>query len=356
MEKIRVGLIGVGNIARLHAQGYKSSPKAELYALCDVNDETLQRRMSEWGATKAYSDYNELLADPNVDMVDVITPHHLHEPIGVAALEAGKHVSMQKPMAVSVAECDSLIAAAKRSGQWFRVFENFRYYPPLVRAKDLVDRGEIGEPLSLRIKAIQGTMGKTWEIPYDRWSWRFDQERGGGGRIALDYGYHMFSVAMWLLGSVEKVYSWITYRPIQFGWLLDSPMVVIWKYKNAEKYGSFEAVTSDELLVQGKYVPEDEWFEITGTRGIIWVNRCTSELLNSPPVVMYRDGITTEYSDMDTDWGTSFTIGVGDFVESILEGRQAPLTGEEGKVVLQFCKAIELSAKEGREIKLDDVT
>jgi predicted dehydrogenase len=355
MDKVRLGLIGVGNISRLHVRGCKESPKAELYALCDINEERLKQRMEEWNAKKSFTDYQELLADSNVDAVEVITPHHLHEPIGVAALEAGKHVSMQKPMANSVSQCDSLIEAAKRSGKSFRVFENFRYYPPLLRAKELIDSGEIGEPLSLRMKVVQGTMGKNWEIPFERWSWRFDPDRGGGGRVVFDYGYHLFSIAMWLLGEVEKVYSWITYRPIQHSWLLDSPVVAIWKYKNSEKYGSYEAVTSDDILVQGDYVPEDEWFEVTGSRGIIWVNRCTSRLIDRPPVVMYRDGITTNISDMETDWGISFIAGVNDFVESVIEDRQAPLTGEEGKVVLQFCKAIELSAKEGREVIVDDV-
>ena len=112
MERLRVGLIGVGGIARLHALGYQDNPQAELYALCDVDEGLLQQRAKEWGAQRTYSDYRQLLADPHVKAVEVITPHHLHAPMGIAALEAGKHVSMQKPMAVSVTECDALIAAA----------------------------------------------------------------------------------------------------------------------------------------------------------------------------------------------------------------------------------------------------
>lgn len=357
MEKIRVGLIGVGNIARLHQLGYSDNSKAELYAVCDIDETLLQQRAKEWGVEKAYTDYRELLVDPEVDAVEVITPHHLHAPIGIAALEAGKHVSMQKPMAVTVAECDALIEATRRSGKLFRVFENFRYYPPMVKAKELLDSGVIGEPLSIRIKVVQGTMGEGWQIPYRRWAWRFDPAQGGGGRVILDYGYHLFSIAMWFLGEVEKVYSWITYRPIQPGWMLDSPAVVIWKYRNAEKYGSFEAITSDDILVRSKYVPEDEWVELTGSRGFIWVNRCTSMLLDRPPVVMYRDGVTTEFSfsDRDSDWAASFIAGVHDFVDAVVRGRQAPLSGEEGRVVLQFCRAIQLSAKEGREVRLQEI-
>jgi predicted dehydrogenase len=398
MERIRVGLIGVGGIARLHHLGYKNNPQAELKAVCDIDKTLVQQRAAEWGVQKAYTDYRQLLADPSVDAVEVITPHHLHARMGIEALEAGKHVSMQKPMAVSVAECDSLIAAANRSGRLFRVFENFRYYPPLVKAKELLDSGAIGEPLSIRIKAVQGSMGEGWKIPYSRWAWRFDPAQSGGGRVILDYGYHLFSVAMWFLGEVEKVYSWITYRPIgpeladravslvqgvdhvvragggaagsgeeevpppgaaqasvPDGWILDSPAVAIWKYKNAEKYGSFEVVTSYDILVRSKYTPEDEWVELTGSRGFIWVNRCTSMLLDRPPVVMHRDGVTTEFSDMDSDWGVSFVAGVRDFADAILRGRQAPLTGEEGKAVLQFCRAVQRSARESREVRPEEI-
>ena len=355
MSKLRIGLIGVGRIADLHYLGYKDNPKADLYAVADVDEALLQQRVSEWGVEKAYGDYRQLLTDPSVDAVEVITPHHLHAEMGVAALDAGKHLSMQKPMAVNVAECDALIDAAKRSGKLFRVFENFHFYPPITKAKELLDSGAIGEPLSIRMKAVQGSMGEGWEIPRDTQEWRFDPARSGGGRVIFDYGYHLFSIAMWFLGEVEKVYSWITYRPIQHGWILDSPAMVIWKYKDAEKYGSYEAISSDDLLVRSRYWPEDEWFEVTGSRGFLWINRCTSMLLDRPPLVMYRDGVTTEFSDVDSDWAASFVNGVHDFVDAIIEGRQSPLTGEEGKRVLQFCRAIQLSAKEGREVRPEDI-
>ena len=395
MERLRVGFIGVGGIARLHYLGYKDNPRAEVCAICDVDEQQLGRRAGEWGVERTTTDYLQLLADPNVDAVEIMTPHHLHAPIGIAALEAGKHVSMQKPMAVTAAECDALIEAATRSGKLFRVFENFIYYPPMLKAKELLDSGEIGDPLSIRIKIVQGNMGKGWKVPFTRWGWRFDPVQGGHGRVLFDYGYHFFNLARWFLGDIEKTYAWITYRPIRHElaergirliqgvdhvladsdaagervqdasfadaknipdeWLIDSPAVVIWKYKDAEKYGSLDVVTSYDLLVRSKYTPEDEWVELTGSRGFIWVNRCTSMLLDRPPVVMYRDGITTEFSDMDTDWAASFVAGMHDFVDAVFQGRQAPLTGEEGKAVLQFCRAVQLSAKEGREVRPDEI-
>ncbi len=154
MSKLRVGFIGAGAITDLHYLGYKNNPKAELHAICDVDAAQLQRRASEWRIGKTFTDYRNLLADPDIDAVEVITPHHLHAKMGIAVLEAGKHVSVQKPMAITIAECDALIAAAQRAGKLMRVFENFRFYPPLVKAKELLDAGAIGEPLSIRIGMI----------------------------------------------------------------------------------------------------------------------------------------------------------------------------------------------------------
>ncbi|MBM3275081.1 MAG: Gfo/Idh/MocA family oxidoreductase [Candidatus Sericytochromatia bacterium] len=115
-------MAGVGNIARLHALGYKNAPNAELHALCDVNKALLRQRQVEWGVQKTYDSFEKMLADPDVDAIDIITPHHLHKDMAIAALEAGKHVSLQKPMANSIAECDAIIDAVDRTGQFFRTW------------------------------------------------------------------------------------------------------------------------------------------------------------------------------------------------------------------------------------------
>jgi predicted dehydrogenase len=150
------------------------------------------------------------------------------------------------------------------------------------------------------------------------------------------------------------VFSWISHRQIQHGWLIDSPAMVLWKYKNMEGYGNFEVVGSDELLVQSKYVPEDEWFELTGSKGFIWVNRCSSMLLDRPPVELYRDGVTTSFSNLETDWSSSFVAGCNEFVDAIVNGAPPRLSAEEGKDIVRFCRAVEQSAHEKREVFLDE--
>lgn len=356
MNKIKIGLIGTGAITDLHYLGYENSDTLEIEAICDPDNQLLEQRSAQWNVKNIYNDYHQLLRNNEIDAVEVITPHYLHAEIAKAALLSGKHVSIQKPMATTILDCDDLIETANKSGKLLRVFENFRYYPPMIKAKELIDSGAIGEPLSIRIKVVQGHGGKDWEIPFRRWSWRFDPVKGGDGRVILDYGYHHFSLAFWFMGEIEKVKSWISHTTIENNWILDSPAVAIWKYKNSNKYGSYEAMYSNELYIPSKYQrPEDEWIELTGSKGLIWINRCTSELIQSPALVMYKDGETIEFNDIDSDWGTSFINGINDFGDAIINNRLSTLSGEEGKKVLIMCRAIQLSAKEGREVYLNEI-
>ena len=353
MERVRVGLIGAGNVSRRHASAYAKIANAEVYAVCDVREARARERAAEWGATKTYTGYRKMLDDSDIDAVEILTPHHLHLTMGLDAIASGKHVSIQKPMATTIKECDQLIAAAAEGKGMFRTFENFQYYPPIVRAKELLDSGVIGKPISLRIKTLMGSATK-FKIPFERWDWRFDPEKGGGGRVMLDYGSHVFAVALYLLGDIEKVFSWISYKTIQHGWKLDCPAVAIWKYRDSDRYGTFEVVHSDELKIRTEHVPEDEWFEITGSRGVIWVNRCSANMLDKPPLTVYLDGVTTDYSDIDSSFWASFDAGCREFVDAIVAGRQARLTAAEGKKVVRMCRAIEVSARENREVLLDD--
>ena len=356
MDKLRVGFIGVGRIADLHHLGYEDNPKAELYAVCDTDQGLLERRASEWGVERAYSDYRQLLADSNVDAVEVITPHDLHAEMCIAALQAGKHVSVQKPMAMNLTEADAVIGAATRSDTLFRVIENFRYYPPYNKAKEIIDSGEIGEPLSIRMKTISGNARYGWEIPPAAREWRLDPARSGDGPIVFDHGHHIWSLAMYLIGEVERVFAFIGRTELRPGHFLDSPAMVTWKYANLDKYGSWEAVNSEDLMVPSKYAPIDVWLEITGSRGLLWVNHCQARTLDRPPLEMYRDGVMTGFSNIDSDYATSFVKGVDDFVDAVLAGREPELTGREAREVLRLSLAIQLSAKERREVQLDEIT
>src|SRR5215475_4332921 len=152
MDRVRLGVVGCGNICQLNVPGYLEHPRCDVVALCDTDWARAELRARQWGITpKIYKDYAELLDDPTVDAVELLTPTYLHADQIIAALAAGKHVSCQKPLAISVAEADRIAAAVASASTTCRVTENFLYYPPIVKAKELLDAGVIGEPSLVRI-------------------------------------------------------------------------------------------------------------------------------------------------------------------------------------------------------------
>ena len=156
MDKVRIAIVGCGNISQMNAPGYLQHPNCEVYALCDNVRAKAEARAKQWGINpKIYTEYEHLLNDAKVDAVELLTPPYLHAEQVIGALDAGKHVSCQKPMSTSVAEADEMIAAVNRAKTRFRVTDNFIYYPPIVKAKELLDAGAIGEPSLVRFHSVR---------------------------------------------------------------------------------------------------------------------------------------------------------------------------------------------------------
>ncbi|MCL2194879.1 MAG: Gfo/Idh/MocA family oxidoreductase [Oscillospiraceae bacterium] len=378
MNKLKFVLIGCGRIASLHVAGYKDHPQVQLWGVCDINKSAAQTFAQEHGVPHVYDSFDDVLADPEVVAVELLIPHHLHCEYSVRACNAGKHVSVQKPMAMNLAQCDEMIAAAKANNVTLKVYENFVFYPPYQLAKKLLDDGEIGSPRGIRLKMNNAGLASSnlpidkkvkrgdvaagelvektgWAIDPKSWLWRFNETLSGGGPTVFDDGYHKFSVAMYLLGDVEKVCAWIDSTQILPGVALDTPATIMFKYKDRPLYGVWDVMSSDEMYVQSKYYTCDERVEITGSRGVIWITRCTAVMQPEvAPVIMYRDGETTEYWDMKHDWADSFEHCSLDFIDSVVNQREPMLTGERGREVLKFALAAIDSSAQNKEIHLDD--
>lgn len=349
MDKVRVGIIGGGQISDLHIPGYQGLETAELVTVCDSNEQVARRRAQQWGCRKWITDYREMLADPEIAMVEVLVPHKLHAPITIAAAQAGKHVSVQKPMAMSLDECEAMIEAARSAGIKLRVFESFVFYPPYRKAIELMEAGEIGEPRTLRIHMGAGIFGG-WHVPLSIWLWRFNRSECGGGPILWDDGFHKFSLVIEMFGPVETVSGWIDWA---FG-LIDAPGALCWRHKNG-RLGYIDLTMSPNLYVRSKYYSADERVEITGDRGSIIITRCTGQLNEEPSLILYRDGETRAYSNLRADWQDSFTDCTRDFIDAIIKDREPKLTGERAKEVMMFSMAAHQAAYYGRPTRPEEV-
>ena len=154
MDRVRLGIIGTGNIAPLNVAGYLAHDRCDVVAVCDPRLEKATRMAAEWGVGKVYDSIDAILADDEIDAVEILTPTHMHRDHVVAAARAGKHVSCQKPIANSVAEAREMIAACKEAGVVFRVSECALHYPPLEKARELIAAGAIGTPQVIRVKTL----------------------------------------------------------------------------------------------------------------------------------------------------------------------------------------------------------
>ncbi len=354
MDQLRVGFIGTGRISDLHALEYLANERARIVAVCDTDLETARRRGRAWGVPddRIFTDYHDLLALPDVDLVENLLPHHLHYQSTLDIAAAGKHISLQKPMALTVQQADEMIAAAKQAGVIFKVFENFIFYPPIQRAKALIEAGEIGDPLTIRIKSNSGISPNEWEIPGTTWAWRFDPQSCGGGPLVFDDGHHKFSLGWFFMGEIaEEVHAWIGQTEMAPGLFLDSPAAITWKFSN-NRFGLFEAVRSAELVMDTNQYAQDDRIEVTGTKGVIWITRGHGKMLDIPPVILYRDRQTRAFSDMPVGWEHSFINSTRHFIDAYFKGEPPSLTGEQGRDILRFALAAQESARTGRAVAL----
>jgi predicted dehydrogenase len=151
-------------------RGYLDHPEAEISALCDADPVILARRAAEHPGTRATHDFQDFLRS-DLDLIEILTPQPLHEAMTVAALAGGSHVSVQ-PMTMTLPECDRMIAAAAASGRRLKMFENFVFYPPLVRARELLRQGTIGRQLHFRMKVVMADRAQAWRVPDAASRWR----------------------------------------------------------------------------------------------------------------------------------------------------------------------------------------
>ena len=195
----RIALIGAGRIAHVHADAYLAIKDAQIVAVADPDAERAARLAARAGAD-AVNDYRELLSRSDIDAVDICTPTSTHEEIAVAALQAGKHVSCQKPFALDEASCDRIIAVAKQSGRILIVPYMSRHAPLPVKAKELIESGAIGEPINAHYHMLCPP-----GVALTRW---FHEEDKSGGVLVdtLTHGVDLFN---WYFGDVARVGAFI---------------------------------------------------------------------------------------------------------------------------------------------------
>jgi predicted dehydrogenase len=350
-KKVKIGVIGNGGIANgAHLPGYALIPDlCEIVALCDIKPEALKSTSEKYPQAKhLFEDYHKMLEMDDLDAVSVCTPNRVHFQPTVDALNAGKHVLCEKPIAMNAKEAATMAATARKNGKILQIGYNSRFAPSNQTLKKFVDAGEIGEVYyaraqSLRVRGIPG------------WGVFIDKEQQGGGPL-IDIGVHILDLTLWLMGHPEPVAaSGVTYQ--KFG---TRPDVVGFMGQWDHKKFTVEDLQSAMIrFANGATVVLESSFvanirqevhntTLLGTEGgaeayplSITQERHGSVFTFEPKIP--HGSINTHHAEMKG------------FVQCILDGKEPLVTGEHGVMVARIVDAIYKSAEVGHEVPVEKV-
>jgi predicted dehydrogenase len=180
--------------------------------------------------------------------------------------------------------------------------------------------------------------------------------RNGGGPLAFDDGHHKFATAWHFMGLAEEVHAWIGTTKRPSGAILDAPAIISWKFPG-NRYGNLEIVHSPDLDIVTEHYAQDDRVEITGSAGVIAINRGHGRISDQPPVMLFAGGKTEGFSfpDAELGWQASFIHSTRHFIAALRTGSQPRLTGAEGREILRFTLAAQFSAQLGRAVRVDEV-
>lgn len=348
-KKFRIGIIGCGGICQTHMDAYAQIPQAEIVACCDILPERLERMKEKWGIEKGYLDWKDMLKKEKLDAVDVCTPNGVHCAPVVDACNMGLHAMVEKPMAMNPAECEKMIAAAKKNNVQLAVGFQYRYHPNtdfLIRTRD---KGILGDIMFVKCQALRRRGIPNWGV--------FGQKELQGGGPMIDIGVHILEMAHYMMGEPKPVAAsgnvW-TY----FG-NKKSNVVSAWPNWDYKTYtvedlaiGQIRFENGAILQIEASFVAfiEKDIFnlQVMGTKGgCSWM----------PPMVFEdRAGTMVNYTPVflpEPTWTSGFVSKLQNWINACIKGTPMTAPGTEGLAVQKMLDGIYRSAEVGHEVTID---
>ncbi len=344
MKPLRVAIIGTGGIAGAHFQAYEQVPEAEIVAVADIIPERAEAAAKQWGVPKWFISHRKVLALPEVEAVDICTPHGAHAPIAIDALKAGKHVLVEKPMASSLKGAAAMVKAAKQSGKVLFCGIASRWAPSTQQVKQFLQTGALGEIyfaeiVATRRRGIPGTS--------------FTRKDIAGGGAVLDIGVYLADTLLYLLGFPKP----LTCSALVGGFLGTQPEAVVhggWRWDPSQ----FEVDDFGAAFLRfangAAAVVKVCWaahMDSLGTSFLLGV-KGGLKLDNPPEWFFDYDGYMAQTRLPQPSNGDGFVKEVRFLVEAVRNGAPPPVRPEEALTVQGVLEAIYRSAKLRREVKV----
>jgi predicted dehydrogenase len=378
MKTVKVGLVGSGFISTVHAEALKRVPGAELFAVTSPTGNRAADFGRRHGIPHAFTDLERFLAS-EIEMIVLGCPNDLHAPITEAAARAGKHVVCEKPLAMTLAECDRMIAACRKAGVKLMYAEELCFAPKYVRLKRLLDEGALGRPYLVK-------QSEKHDGPHSPWFW--DVARSGGG-VTMDMGCHAIEFFRWMLGKAPGQRPWggkavqneqqqSHETPLHTGLVpLRKPRAVSVSAEMGTFVHGDRTAGDDNALITVRFetdegealgIAEESWTkkggmedcaEVHGADGVAY-----ADVIQGNSIVTYSDkgygyavekaGTTRGWSFCTYEelWNYGFPQEFEHFVDCVARGVEPLERGEDGRAVLEILLAAYASAGKGCRVEL----
>jgi predicted dehydrogenase len=360
-RKIRFGIVGCGAIGPTHAGAISQMADAELVAVADLIPARAKAVAEKFAVEKIYADQTELFADRNVDVVCLCTPSGMHADGAVLALQAGKHVVVEKPMDITTAACDRMIAAQRQTGKLLTVISQHRFDAASMQVKDLIQSGKLG-------KILLATADVKWwrtQKYYDEGDWRGTFALDGGGAV-MNQGIHTIDLLQWLAGDVASVYAQTrtaAHERIE----VEDVAVAALTFKN----GAIGTYIASTAVFDGMPVRID----IVGTEGTAIIEgdclkqiklktgeNYTSESPATHAMSVARGGtasVTATAANRPVAekegavWGDAHRAQLEDFVRALRTGGKPLIDGPAGRAAVKIIQSMYESARSGKAVSVE---
>ncbi|MDH7568382.1 MAG: Gfo/Idh/MocA family oxidoreductase [Armatimonadota bacterium] len=343
MEKVGVGLIGSQFVSNIHAEAFQRVPNATLVAVASPTEAHVRDFAARHHIPRWFTDYREMLALPEVQMVVIGAPNYLHCQMTVDAARAGKHVVCEKPLCMNLQEADAMIAACRDHGVKLMYAEELCFTPKYVRLKQLVDEGALGKVYLIK-------QAEKHDGPHSAWFW--DVTKSGGG-VTLDMGCHAFEFFRWMIGRPRalNVYAQMDTYVHRHRTQGDDAAVIIVNFE-----GQVTGVAEESWAKKGGM---DDRAEVYGSEGVSYADLLRGNSLHtySEPGYGYaveKAGSTRGWSFtmFEETWNYGFPQEMQAFTDAVANNLPAPVSGEDGRAVLEIIFAAYASAATGRRVDL----
>ena len=343
MRQVGVGLIGSQFVSSIHAEALRACPQAEIRAVASPTAGHAQAFAERFAIARHFTDYADMLARPDIDMVVVGAPNDIHCRVTLDAAAAGKHVVMEKPLCLNLADADRMIAACRQANVKLMYAEELCFAPKYVRLKKLLDSGALGRPTLVK-------QSEKHDGPHADHFWNVD--RSGGG-VTMDMGCHAVEFFRWMLGRppIKSVYAQMNTSVHGEKTRGEDNAILILEFE-----GGATAIAEESWTKPGGM---DDRAEVYGTHGVAYADLLHGNAIETYSAVGYdyaveKAGSTKGWSFTiyEEAWNYGFHGEMAHFVDCVQNDRKPLVTGEDGRAVLEVLMAAYESARTGGKVAL----